>query len=323
MGYAWHCRPTEAHEQEPMPFIYVETLIRASLDDLWRFTQQPELHQRWDLRFTSITYLPRADETQPQRFLYETRVGFGVRIRGEGESVGTREDVGGMRTSALKFWSDDPRSLIRVGSGYWQYVPTAEGIRFLTRYDYETRFGLPGRVFDRLVFRPLLGWATAWSFDRLRLWLEEGIDPGVSFERSLVHAVARLSLAAIWLYQGLVPKFLAPESGELDLLRAAQVFGGWEPLALRLIGGGEVFFGLLLVALWRSRALYGLSCAALLVLLVGAAASTPALLVAPFNPLTLTLAMIGLAAIGWLASARLPTARACLRQPRRAREARA
>ena len=25
-----------------------------------------------------------------------------------------------------------------------------------------------------------MGWATAWSFDRLRLWLEEGIDPATS-----------------------------------------------------------------------------------------------------------------------------------------------
>jgi hypothetical protein len=43
-------------------------------------------------------------------------------------------------------------------------------VRFLTGYDYGTRFGLPGQVIDRLALRPLLGWATAWSFDRLRLW---------------------------------------------------------------------------------------------------------------------------------------------------------
>ena len=77
------------------------------------------------------------------------------------------------RTSALRFGSESPISIIRAGSGYWKYVPTGDGIRFLTAYDYRTRFGIVGRLADRVAFRPLLGWATAWSFDRLRLWLEE------------------------------------------------------------------------------------------------------------------------------------------------------
>jgi hypothetical protein len=46
--------------------IYVEIFIRGQLDDVWEKTQTPELHQRWDLRFTKIAYLPL---TQPQRFL--------------------------------------------------------------------------------------------------------------------------------------------------------------------------------------------------------------------------------------------------------------
>ncbi len=45
------------------------------------------------------------------------------------------------RRSALRFWSHDPRSLILEGSGYWRYVPSVDGVRFLTSYDYRTRFG--------------------------------------------------------------------------------------------------------------------------------------------------------------------------------------
>jgi hypothetical protein len=168
--------------------IYVETLIRAPLDDVWEKTQRPELHERWDLRFTGIEYLPRASEDEPQRFLYTTRIGFGVEIRGEGESVGEKTGPAGARTSALRFWSDDSRSLIREGSGYWRYVPVEGGVRFLTRYDYTTRFGALGRAVDRMLFRPLLGWATAWSFDRLRLWLEAGIEPEDSRRRLLPRA---------------------------------------------------------------------------------------------------------------------------------------
>lgn len=169
------------------PPIYVEILIRAPLEELWRRTQEPELHRRWDLRFTRIEYLPRAPG-EPQRFLYATRIGFGLEIRGEGESAGEKDAPDGSRTSALTFGSGDPRSLIRSGSGYWRYVPVAEGTRFITRYDYETRFGAAGRAFDRVAFRPLLGWATAWSFDRLRLWLEDGVAPEESRRRLLPRA---------------------------------------------------------------------------------------------------------------------------------------
>jgi hypothetical protein len=171
---------TRRHTHGP---IYVEALMHAPMDNLWEKTQRPELHQRWDLRFTRIKYLPRDDETQPQRFLYSTRIGFGLEISGEGESIGTKSADDGSRTSALRFWSHDRRSLILEGSGYWRYVPSVDGVRFLTSYDYRTRFGLAGRIIDRLLFRRLLGWATAWSFDRLRLWLEEGSEP----EKSIRH----------------------------------------------------------------------------------------------------------------------------------------
>jgi hypothetical protein len=54
-----------------MPEIYVERRVRGSVDEVWRLTQTPEIHQRWDLRFTEIQYPPR-NEGDPQRFLYAT-----------------------------------------------------------------------------------------------------------------------------------------------------------------------------------------------------------------------------------------------------------
>src|SRR5205085_750191 len=110
------------------------------------------------------------------------------------------------------------KSLIRTGSGYWQYIPEKDGVRFLTWYDYETRFGILGSLFDRAIFRPMIGWATAWSFDRLRLWIEKGIVPAAAFRSSLVHALARFTLAFIWVYQGLVPKLLSTNRDELVML---------------------------------------------------------------------------------------------------------
>jgi hypothetical protein len=74
----------------------VEIAIRAPLDEAWRLTQSPDLHQRWDLRFTRIAYLPRPDPGEPQRFLYETRIGLGLGVSGEGESVAERDLADGV-----------------------------------------------------------------------------------------------------------------------------------------------------------------------------------------------------------------------------------
>jgi hypothetical protein len=284
------------------------------MDELWRLTQTPEAHRRWDLRFTDIRYLPRPDESQPQRFVYETRIGFGMAVRGEGESVGSREKDGA-RTSALKFSSADPKSLIESGAGYWKYVPTDDGIRFLTRYDYQTRFGAVGRAFDATVFRPLMGWATAWSFDRLRLWLEDGVDPGMAASLSLIHAAARWALGFVWIYQGVFPKLIFQDTGELDILKASGLVAGLEHKVLTAVGVAEVLFGVLFLVLWRARSMFAVNAVVLVFLVLGAAFSQPRLLVAPFNPLTLNLSMVALGVAGYLASSRLPTSLRCLRRP--------
>src|SRR5215218_7514425 len=87
----WHRVPWRPPQEADvkLPPIYVETTIRTNVDELWERTQDPALHQRWDLRFTTIEFLPKRDEDDPQRFLYETRIRFGLRIAGEGESVGS------------------------------------------------------------------------------------------------------------------------------------------------------------------------------------------------------------------------------------------
>jgi len=293
--------------------IYVEIPIRASMDELWEKTQDPQLHQRWDLRFTQIEYLPRHGE-EPQRFLYRTRVGFGLKIDGQGESVGERDGEGGATTSSLKFWSEDPKSLIKAGSGYWKYVPAENSIRFFTWYDYETRFGVFGKLIDRWLFRPLLGWATAWSFDRLRLWIEKGISPEASRDRALVYALSRGTMAFIWFYHGLVPKLLYHDKIELDLLsRIAPP----ERLhtAATLAGVVEVAFALLFLVLWRRSWPLWLTVALMLVGIPVVAISAPEYLTAAFNPLTLNLSVAALALIAIIARRDLPSAARCRRKP--------
>jgi DoxX-like family len=294
--------------------IYVETRIHAPIEEVWRKTQIPELHKEWDLRFSNIQYLPRNGELQPQRFLYTTRIGFGVMIRGEGESVGSSNAFDGSRTSALKFWSDDPKSLIKDGAGYWQYVPTDNGIRFLTRYDYQVRFGRLGRAFDSVVFRPLIAWATAWSFDRLRLWVEKGIDPKLSLSRGLLHVLVTAVVAFVWIYQGAVPKLIFRHPDELNILLDAGFSSQLAPAVLQLVGWGEVLLGLLVLAFSMSQWPFRLTIVLMLLATVAVGINSPHHLWAAFNPVSLNVMMIALSAVGLAGIPHIPSARRCLRR---------
>lgn len=289
--------------------IYVEILIDDELEHVWRLTQDPALHQRWDLRFSKIEYLPRPIPTEPQRFLYETRIGFGLSIKGTGESVAERTTSKGDTTSSLKFASTDPKSLIREGSGYWRYVPTPRGLRFFTWYDYSVRFGRAGGLVDRLLFRPLMGWATAWSFDRMRIWAEDGQAPESSLALSLIHATARIAIAAVWIWHGLVPKLLHPNLDEKIMLAQAGV-------ALRFlpwIGGLEILIGLFILYAWHWRAAFGANIVLMIAALIAVAINSPSYLKNAFNPVSLNLAVIALSIVGWIASRCLPSSRRCLR----------
>lgn len=151
--------------------IYVETSIRAPLESVWQATQDPTQHVRWDVRFTSIEPTSTTD-SGTTRFVYTRRVPLHT-VRGTGISLGEITRADGTRTSALRFTTSDPLSPIRDGRGYWRYVPAGDGaISFITGYDYSSGWG----VLD-VVVRPIIGWATAWSFDRLRIWLETGVAP--------------------------------------------------------------------------------------------------------------------------------------------------
>jgi hypothetical protein len=156
--------------------IHVETSIRAPIESVWLHTQSPELHAKWDARFSTIDPIDGADDGRV-RFRYSRRILPGLTIEGVGESIGHRHGADGSATSALTFRSSDWRSLIQSGSGYWKYIPTDDGVRFLTEFSYRPRWGRFGRLIDRIAFRPVFAWLTAWSFERLRTWLETGKVP--------------------------------------------------------------------------------------------------------------------------------------------------
>jgi hypothetical protein len=293
--------------------IYVESRIRASIDDLWDRTQDPALHQRWDVRFGSISYLPKQDG-EPQRFTYATTVAPGLTVAGTGASLGDRDRPDGTRWSGLKFWAPDRRSIIESGAGYWRYIPTEDGVRFLTRYDYRPRWGRLGELLDRTTFRPLFGWATAWSFDRLRIWLEDGTPPERSRDQAVAHATAVAGLAGVWLYQGVIPKLWKTDAGEIDIWQNLGLSPTWARRAVKTVGVMELAFAATTLGRSDKRWPFVAVLVAMPALAIGAAKADPKSLTRAFNPATLNLAMASLAAVAVATAEGRPSGRRPLRQ---------
>jgi hypothetical protein len=230
--------------------------------------------------------------------------------------VGRRDSPDGSSTSALRFGSDEPLSIIREGSGYWKYIPTDDGVRFLTWYDYRTRFGAAGAYFDRLIFRPLIGWATAWSFDRLRLWLEQDVAPEQAIRQWLIHTISRVALTAVFIYQGLIPKLLTGNVDEIAMVRDAGLAAGVTGSVVTALGILELSFAVVLLVAWHRRWPLFVCLALMLVATAVVGMSSPRYFGAAFNPFTLNLAVACLASIDLLVVGSIPSAARCLRHSR-------
>ncbi|RIW38545.1 hypothetical protein D3H55_02460 [Bacillus salacetis] len=283
------------------------------MEEIWEHTQDPDKHTEWDLRFSKITYLPR-EEGEPQRFLYKTNIGLGLSISGTGETAGEIHKATGERVSSLKFWTAHPLSLIKEGRGYWKYTPDGKDVRFETQYDYETNFGRVGEIFDRTLFRPLIGWATAWSFDVLKIWLEKGLHPKLVIRQSLTCCMISLLFFFVWLYQGLVPKLIFNHPDELSMLTSL-IGNEMNPVtALRIVGILEAVFAFVWIIPFRKKWLFAVHGLVLGLLTAAALIADPASASHPFNPVTFNVSLMTLSAAGYINSRDLPSANRCKRK---------
>ncbi|QFG00009.1 hypothetical protein PB01_14895 [Psychrobacillus glaciei] len=293
--------------------IYVETTINTEIEKLWDATQNPEQHEQWDLRFSSITYLPK-EEHEPQHFEYKTNIGLGLNIAGWGKSVGTFHAKDDSRTSSLHFGTDQAISIIREGKGYWKYKPEQNSIKFLTQYDYETNFGAIGRFFDHLIFRPLIGWATALSFDVLKRWLEKGESPSAQYSRFFSHWIITLLFFFVWVYQGLVPKLIMMHPEEVSMTKRLLAITTSEAAGIvGKIGMAEIIFGFIWLLYSNKKRLLGIQLILFPLLTLSAILADPAILSHPFNPLTFNVTLFGLSIIGFFMRKDIPTAKSCKR----------
>jgi len=293
--------------------IYVEIPIQASIDEVWRMTQNPEQHEQWDLRFSSITYLPKESEDDPQSFLYETKLGCGVKVAGWGKSIGTHNKNDGSKTSSLHFGTDQKISPISEGKGFWQYIPRGNGTTFLTLYDYEVRFGLFGRFLD-IIFRPLMGWATALSFDVLKRWIEKGESPRIQYVRFFSNAMITMLFFFIWLYHGLVPKIIAKHPEEVSMLSSLTSIKGTAAVkSVEIIGILEILFAVIWLLYRKKRHLLALQMIVFPFLTISAVIASPSILSHPFSPVTFNASLWVLSIIGFLLATDIPTATSCKR----------
>lgn len=293
--------------------IYVSTEMNTTMEKLWEYTQEPHIHTEWDARFTEISYLEK-QEGEPQKFLYKTKIGFGLEIAGEGESIGKIRKETGERISSLKFWTDNTLSLIQIGRGYWKYTPCKEHIHFETQYDYDTRYGRIGNVIDFYMFRPLLGWATAWSFDALKLWLEKGLHPGLLIRRTMTYWLVCFLFAFVWMYQGIFPKIIFSHPEEMKMLSAIIGSTGNSIAILKVIGMLEIIFGIIWLFPVPKQKLFILHIFMLIALTIATGFTNIVSFTEPFNPITLNVLLMGVSIVGYINSFDLPSAKNCKRK---------
>ena len=131
-----------------------------------------------------------------------------------------------------------------------------------------------------------------------RVWIE---DAGPAARLAAVHAVARVTLAFVFLWHGLVPKLLYRHPDELALLRDSGLSANAATHVVVIVGVAEVVYGVALLLLWRVRALFLLAAGAMLVITPGILIGSPRFIPAAFTPVTLNLCVAALGVVGWIA----------------------
>lgn len=294
--------------------IYVEIEIQDDIERIWEYSQNPKLHEQWDLRFTSITYNDKLPAEEVQTFTYSTKVLPGIQVTGWGESKGTHEKASGEKTSALHFGTEQLLSPIAEGKGYWKYIPHEGGTTFLTQYDYDVRFGVLGKQVDRL-FRQVMGWGTALSFDVLKRWVEAGESPKTQYRRFFAFYAICFLFAFVWMYQGLVPKVLTQHPLEISMLtQLLPLTTGQASTAIIWVGIAEMLFACCWLVPKLQKRLLQLQVVIFPFLTLSAIISATATATAPFNVITLNATLWVLSIIGLLLVEQLPSAKSCKRK---------
>lgn len=131
--------------------------------------------------------------------------------------------------------------------------------------------------------------------------------------KTILH-ICRLTLAVLWLYQGIVPKIMGPHPDEIIIADGVLSLQAFSLPVLKSLsaqqmvfyaGMGEVVFGLLIFLFYKQRLIYTFNNMALVILFIMTVWLTPQFIMAAFNAFAINVAMfaIGCIAIVCLKSA--------------------
>lgn len=111
-----------------------------------------------------------------------------------------------------------------------------------------------------------------------------------------VERTARVALALVWVYEGLVPKILFTTQQEIDLVERSGLYWPTPQAMLVFTGACEIFGGLWLLSGRATRIAAALSVALLLVVGTACAVLEPGILYHPFGGLSKNLGLLACAA---------------------------
>ena len=124
-------------------------------------------------------------------------------------------------------------------------------------------------------------------------------SPALALARIRRHC--NLTVAGIWLYQGIVPKLLGPHPDEIAMSAAFGIAPALQSTVSYTAGAGEVLLGLCILAFPRRAWPQLVSAAVTAALLAFVALYVPRFLVAAFNPVVMNLASIVLSGVAVMA----------------------
>ena len=111
--------------------------------------------------------------------------------------------------------------------------------------------------------------------------------------------ICRLSLGAVWLYEGLVPKVLFVRPDEVELVRRSGIYFGTPELFLQLLGAAQALFAIWLLVGLAERLAVAIATLGMWVLIVLVALANPSMLTDPYGALIKDLCLTACAYTVW------------------------
>ncbi|HSP45402.1 MAG TPA: DoxX-like family protein [Chthoniobacterales bacterium] len=135
---------------------------------------------------------------------------------------------------------------------------------------------------------------------RFRRGLLHGSRPGVFTLKIITPVTAcRLSLGAVWFYEGLVPKLLFIRADQVELVRRSGIYFGTPEFFLQLLGAAQVAFATWLLTGFAERMAVAIATLGMWILIVLVAMANPAMLTDPFGALIKDLCLTACAYTVW------------------------